>query len=223
MKRRLTTQRTRGLTLVEVLISIVVVAVAAAVLIPALQPARVPGCGRVSCVSNLKQIGLALRMWSGDHNDRFPWSVSTNEGGTMEFAGTTQVFRHYLALSNELTSPKVLACNRDASRTRASSWSDVTNNKAHPSYFLGLTADETRPQMILTGDRNLIINGRLVWGVTRIASNTVLGMVPRFHTNHINVGLADGSVQQSTVTTLQKLNGAQFASITNQSVMLGIP
>ena len=52
---------------------------------------------RVSCVNNLKQIGLAARLWSTDHNDTFP----------PDFA----------SLSNELNSPKVLVCPGDARRS----------------------------------------------------------------------------------------------------------
>jgi len=222
MKRRLSNQRTRGLTFVEVLVSIAVVAVVAAIFLPALQPARRFDCGP-RCISNLKQVGLAMRMWSNDHGEKFPWSVSTNEGGTLEFANTTAVFRHYLALSNELVSPKVLVCRSDYRRTRASSWDQFTNNKTHLSYFIGLAADETRPQMILSGDRNLTFNGRLTWGLVSVTSNAVFGVAPLLHTNYVNVGLADGSANQVPAAELKQLNGAQFASITNQSVLFVIP
>ena len=141
----------------------------------------------------------------------------------MEFASTSAVFRHYVALSNELSSPKLLACPSDSRRTRASSWDQITNNKAHLSYFAGLAADETRPRMILSGDRNLSFNGRLASGLVTLKSNTVLGVAPLLHTNYINVGLADGSAQQAPTAALQTLNRAQFASITNQSVLLAIP
>src|SRR6266508_2242932 len=40
---------------------------------------------KISCVNNLKQIGLAFRQWALDNNDRFPFNVPANEGGTMEF------------------------------------------------------------------------------------------------------------------------------------------
>jgi len=77
--------------------------------------------------------------------------------------------------------------------------------------------------MILSGDRNLSFNGRLASGLVTLKSNTVLGVAPLLHTNYINVGLADGSAQQAPTAALQTLNRAQFASITNQSVLLAIP
>ena len=120
-----------GLTFVEVLVSIVVVALLAILLIPAFTKAR-HRSGRVNCVSNLKQIGLAFRMWSNDHGEKFPWSVSTTNGGTLEFAAKPEVFRHYLAVSNELTSPKVLKCPVDKKRTSASSWGQLTDDARIP-------------------------------------------------------------------------------------------
>src|SRR5437762_2396152 len=36
---------------------------------------------RIDCVNNLKQIGLASRIWSNDHDKLLSWQVSTNEKG----------------------------------------------------------------------------------------------------------------------------------------------
>src|SRR5665213_1949790 len=38
---------------------------------------------QVTCVNNLKQIGLGFYLWSGDHRDKNPFEVSTNAGGVM--------------------------------------------------------------------------------------------------------------------------------------------
>jgi len=46
---------------------------------------RWPASRKATCYNNLTQIGLALRTWSGANGGRFPWGVSTNDGGTMEF------------------------------------------------------------------------------------------------------------------------------------------
>ena len=43
---------------------------------------------RLGCDNNLKQIGLAFRTWAIDNDGRFPFNVSTNTGGTMEFCAT---------------------------------------------------------------------------------------------------------------------------------------
>src|ERR1039458_3374995 len=38
----------------------------------------------ISSENNLKQIGLAFRIWAGDNGDQFPFNVSQTKGGTHE-------------------------------------------------------------------------------------------------------------------------------------------
>src|ERR1044071_3122629 len=109
MKLSPNTPNRSAMTLLEVLIVLFVVALLAGALLPAVSKAK-PRSSRINCVSNLKQIGLAWRMWSGDHSDKFPWEVKSADGGTAEFAETPETYRHFVAASNELNSPKVLAC-----------------------------------------------------------------------------------------------------------------
>lgn len=222
MKRRLSTQRTRGLTLVEVLVSIVVVAIAAAVFIPYLARPRVIGCG-LSCASNLKIVGLGLRMWSNDQGDKFPWCVSTNQGGTMEFVNSGQVFRHYLAISNELSIPKMLACSKDGQRTRAATWDQLTNDTQHISYFVGLDADEAKPRSILSGDRNLTTNGRPTAGTITLTRAITTGWTGSIHTNAGNIGFGDGSAQEFSSKELPTQFKAALTNLEKDSLRVVIP
>ena len=223
MKRRLSTQRTAGLTLVEVLVSIMVVAVAAAVFLPALRPARFFCCQRATCVSNLRQVGLGMRMWSNDHGDKFPWNVSTNEGGTMEYANTTEVSPHYRALSNELTAPRVLTCPKDAHRTRGDLWGQFTNDARYLSYFVGLDANEAKPQSILSGDRNLTTNGRPAVGAATIHRATTVGWTGRIHMNTGNLGFGDGSVLYFSAAELKPQFQSARTNLGADSIRLIIP
>ena len=91
----------------------------------------------VECGSNLTHLGLALRLWASDHDDKFPTMVSTNLGGSQEHAETGQVFRHYLSFSNQLESPLKLVCPAD-SRRASRDWASLAN--ANVSYFLSLDA-----------------------------------------------------------------------------------
>jgi len=55
-----------------------------------------------------------------------------------------------------LVTPKFLVCPADK-RKPATNFPSLTIQNV--SYFLGLDADESRPQMTLAGDRNLTTNG----------------------------------------------------------------
>ena len=221
MKRRLSNQRTGGLTLVEVLVAIAAVVLLAGILLPAFSKAR-PRSRGINCVSNPKQIGLAFRMFSGEHEERFPWAVSITNGGTLEFSKTADVFRHFLAISNELSSPKVLHCNNDTQRSKASSWDQLTDNTPL-SYFGGLDADESRPQSILSGDRNLTTNGRPAVGLVSITKATPVGWTGSMH-NHVgNIGLGDGSAQQSSTPGLRAQFECSYTNLGVDSIRLVIP
>lgn len=201
------------MTLLDVLIAILTVAVLAALILPVLTKSkRGP---RYNCVSNLKQIGLSFRMWSNDHDDRMPMSVSTNSGGSKEFNG--DVVHHFLAITNELWSPKVLTCSSDTNAKLVADFARLTTKNV--SYFLGLDADLAKPQMLLSGDRNITNDLPLTNHIMQLPSLTPVRWTESIHHLGGNVGLVDGSVGRSTTTLLQR----QLSDPMNATNCLAIP
>jgi prepilin-type N-terminal cleavage/methylation domain-containing protein/prepilin-type processing-associated H-X9-DG protein len=171
MKRLLA--RKKAFTLIELLVVIAIIAILAAMLLPVLAAAK-RRAQRINCVSNIKQVNLAFRIWEGDNNNLYPMALSTSAGGAMEAIactanatpgtstaayGMTNIFE---ACSNELSTTRIVYCPSDNTRGTATNFGQLANLNPGPgngtngmSFFVCGDASETYPQMVLDGDRNV--------------------------------------------------------------------
>ncbi len=189
--------------MVEAIVVVALITLLAAILLPVFSVHHC-NCKKISCVSDLKEIDLSYRVWAGDNNDKYPMQVSVTNGGAMELVATGNVAAVFEVMSNELSTPKVLICPQDTKSIMATNFGRGFNN-SNISYFVGLDADQTNPQMLLSGDDNFAVGGIPVKsGLLLLATNAPVSWTAARHVRQGNIGLADGSVQQLTTDGLQQ-------------------
>jgi hypothetical protein len=84
----------------------------------------------IQCVSNMKQIGLAARMWANDHKEIMP--------------------PDFLTMQNELNTPKILVCPGDTARTKVSNWNEFSPANASYEFLVPNVSEREPPQTIMT-------------------------------------------------------------------------
>ncbi len=176
-------QNKKAFTLIELLVVIAIIAILAAMLLPALAAAK-KKAQKINCVNNLKQVGLAFRIWEGDNGDRYPMIVSYTQGGASDYiahesgGAVTPPAKNpnmvFMVMSNELGAAKICYCPSDNwhspatafSYGAAGSFDGATTPAANArtgaqtamgscSYFVNGDAVETDPQIIMGGDLNI--------------------------------------------------------------------
>ena len=201
---------------------------------------RNPGLeNRIRCVTRLKNLGLALRLFATDNEGQFPWRVPIEKGGSLEeLADDSRIWRHFQVMSNELSTPMILQCRSDTNiashgnlgwmfgvpSTNDSKLRQFSHND-HVSYFLTTGFLEKDADRILAGDRNLTRNGVSVRGRIQTATNDRFGFTkPGHHDGDGNLLFTDGSVQQVWSSKAARVFTAGLAPIgTNPPPVLLIP
>ena len=125
-------RRTGGFTLIELLVVIAIIALLMAILMPALSKARDQG-RTIACRSNLKQYGIALRMYLDDNQSRFPdahaWLQSASHKWVRRGEMPTGVFWPYVQALD------VHMCPKFSQWAKGTQWEDTAVSYVMNSYI----------------------------------------------------------------------------------------
>ncbi|PWU16218.1 MAG: hypothetical protein C5B50_13970 [Verrucomicrobia bacterium] len=106
--------------------AIVPAAIAGAMVLPALAKAK-SRAQSITCVNNMKQLGLAARVWGMDHNNALP--------------------PDFISMKAQLDTPKLLVCPMDKAHAVATDWASFTDDNC--SYeFLAAGAKDDQPTRV---------------------------------------------------------------------------
>jgi len=102
-----------------------VCAILAGMLLPALARAKSKANPqRMNCISHLKQLGLACRIYANDHDDKYP--------------------PDFTAFKAEIGNPGLLICPSDTQHPAVADWADFTSqNTSYPYFGAGLAESDS--------------------------------------------------------------------------------
>lgn len=146
-------------TLVELLVVIGIIAILAAMLMPALSKAR-EKANQADCVSQVKQIGTSMLMYSNDQRGRFPDGIDDNgvDGDPHNRNGLAKLVRE-----DYLETTRVFIC-RSTKHQTASDYNDMVSvadtadggptEKCSYLYYGALTATDLSAEHGFVRDKN---------------------------------------------------------------------
>jgi prepilin-type N-terminal cleavage/methylation domain-containing protein len=126
----------RAFTLIELLVVIAIIAILASLLLPALSRAKVKA-NTARCVSNLRQLGITMQLYTGDCADKFPFSGRS--WPQMPFVDLFKLFHPYLTTNGAAfylcPSDKGDAWNVAWTKVNGASMGIRTNDLLFPSSY----------------------------------------------------------------------------------------
>lgn len=222
--------RQNGFAMLDLLLVIIGVTAVMVVVLPRI--ARPRGCVlKMTCTNNLKQLGIGFRSSIMDGYREPAMQVSVTNGGLLELAESGSAHAVFLAMSDDLVSPRILFCPQEKAphRRMAYVWETTVSPNASAGtipfttnslgYFLGIDAADTEPQRIFAGDDHFqVAQLKPKPGLLLLATNASVTWRNERHPKRGNILLADASVQDfNSVEFMKQL--AKTGLATNRLAM----
>jgi prepilin-type N-terminal cleavage/methylation domain-containing protein len=171
-KKRAVSARSRGFTLVELLVVIGIIALLISVLLPALNSAR-RQADRLKCLSNLRQIGNAFNMYALENHGYWPmaWHQYTVNGATREKRWADFISKYFTTdrkpLNEDGTNPTAIGSIKDTNNVLwgCPSWNRVSyagttttvNSDYHNGYSMNIYAFTPATVQLVGANANWVI------------------------------------------------------------------
>ncbi len=149
----------KNFTLVELLVVIGIIAILAAMLMPALQKAR-EQANRSDCTSQLKQIGMSIIMFANENRGKTPGYPLSEDGDDSEEETAAPPPEHdfaglkYLLEYDFLKTTQVFICRSTKDTKAKPDFSDFNDDHCSYLYFAGLALTDFNAEMGMCRDKN---------------------------------------------------------------------
>jgi len=152
----------KGFTLIELLVVIAIIAILAAILFPVFSRAR-QRANMLSCLNNLKQLGVAMKMYADDNGGRLPNTGDPTAGGNRpapggnvpNFCGSLGAYQKADVTQGSLwpytKSEKLYICPVDKNRAASNIIGTDTEKRRYPlSYSMNNSLSLMKPESLST-------------------------------------------------------------------------